>query len=244
MMVDIITLITLISGLAALSSSLIALFTLFEIRVQRKKSLMPELVIYKPNVHLSWHTIGDKKIPVNWSKTSIQETNHNFQKYHFEVSNIGLQSAKSIKVSWEYNIEELIGLIHKSNGDRQYQIDIDDIVKWLSVNLDGKMILGMDTIIELNKEIDFIAPLSITKEVTRIEIPTSFQLLTSLLYSQCNNTSAVLDLKPTISLKITYQDISDNLYQKVFSYKFQLTSFHPDASENDLNAGYGVFQSI
>lgn len=210
------------SGVGTLISSLIALFTLREMRAQRKHSYKPELMVPEvcfnytnefPNYVRMW-TTDDKEF------------------LKLKIHNVGLGVAKNIKFEWTYDIERMVERFYLLRAYDDHEINVDIHNDRITHSESGKTMSG-GGIASDNKTLDFMLAAEANTDGYFLELPGTYITISSAIYKYSNPnkiftlTDFSAGLEP-LTLKISYEDISGNLVRKSFNVeiKFFLRSIN------------------
>lgn len=209
-------LISLSTSVAAFITSGIALFNVIELNKQRKQSLIPEIIFNDSSFNIYYGQ--SSTIPLRW--LSVNKSNNETGEFTFECFNIGLGSAKNIKLSWSYDINSVIEIIHKNNNENVYRIDYNGDDQLIKITMKNGAMSA--TKFDLQSKKEYILPASIDKESTKFKLPMSYHYLCSILldlvFDQTDTDKISLFCKwPTLGLDIQYEDVAGNKYsRKVF----------------------------
>ncbi|WP_354625154.1 hypothetical protein [Psychromonas sp. MME2] len=206
--------ISLGSSLGALVAATIALITLFEIIKQRKSSFKPDLIVLNSNFRISYQDV-ENQFPTSW------DTKQDGEEHSLSIVNIGLGVAKAIKIKWCYEHEKLLDMVISSSPksrDIHNQI-IQDGAELFLIFQDGKFKLPISY--GLDKEFDYLIPISQMETVNTIQIPKAYEALMSLLVShRVSIDDHPLDESlPSLKLEITYKDAGEYKHYKAFELK-------------------------
>jgi hypothetical protein len=199
--------ITLLTSIAAFISALLFLFTIIEMRNQRKSSYKPDIIIKGEGFIINWN---EKKYPDLWN---------NRVNIFVELFNIGMGAAKYLKLTWEFNIENLSKEINKYSN--KCYIEYKSIEEILSIKIEdfhkGLIFLKND----LCRYIDYLIPVNIHQECMKICLPRSYIELTGLLtYLFFKKPEIFKDFNlPELKTTIIYYDIGNNEHKKIFNLK-------------------------
>lgn len=242
--------ISLSSSIAAFITSGISLFTLLEMKRQRRQSLKPDIVLLKTK----WYTFYDNiKLPSIWSNQEIDtkeynrivnNENHISEKnnFKFTLSNIGLQAAKNILIEWNCEIEDYIKFINKYNNKREYNIEFNKTAK--NIVIESK---NLNEIISKNNitNLEYIMPFKNDYDSVNINLPIIIkELITcfidiqnSIIYNK--QLSEILEI-PELQLNISYFDIMNNKYIKKYKIKPIVVCYKNIANDNYIST-HGYF---
>jgi|GEM_PF-5035631 len=234
--------------------TLIVLYgTLREIKNQRIGAYLPELLIKEkiitfnseysedgfkilnfPNMDLPDKLSTDPEYVEMVSGYPILETKS--KQFSFEIFNIGLGTAKNIKVEFTYDYVELAKLIHKLDMDNKVNINISEgkiqleIVGYLDVYLPMESISDY-VYIKNNEEAIFYIPYTFV----------DLYCLYWTLQVRAHNFSADSSFDecpsslPRINIKINYVDIYNRNLTKSYVINYRSCSYYHDVK--------GIFQT-
>lgn len=212
---DIISLATLLSGVGACASAAATLRTVYEMKKQRESSYKPDIFISKFSIH------GEETIPYLKNKN-----------VNVPIINLGLGSAKNIRIVFNDNIEEYIQKINILFND----IKIDfPIHKDINLHLDTKSMNGESSqSISINKTILFNYIQSGDKNIFQVPIPSYFINFVDILIKIAfkHNCQQLKQYLQEIFLysDITYLDIGEKHYHKKQIFRFLDCTFDYNTS--------------
>lgn len=90
---------SLLTGIGTLAASLIALFTLLEIKRQRKESNKPEPAIKSTLIGVYGIEFKDYYFPFNFSQSNDteSESKNDIMDFRLDLVNVGIRSAKTLR---------------------------------------------------------------------------------------------------------------------------------------------------
>jgi hypothetical protein len=240
-------LINLLIAIGSLITSSIAIFTLLEIKKQRKESYKPDLTIRGNNFFVQGYLNNFKEscykyyIPEYTQDSDLDINYEDGKTYRLKMINIGLHAAKDIQLSWEYNYKEAIDIITNSSSTNYYKIK--EANGYLHVtDLDSKISKSGE--LSYKDKFDFLQSSS-PGNLNEIKFPLPEMIMHLFI---CNWRTSVRNKKtkthhnsplfpsssydheneiidppslPNIILKIRYDDISGVTYKKKFALKLQ-----------------------
>lgn len=115
--------ISLIASIGTCLAVVLVYFTLREMKEQRQTSIIPEIVFCKKKLYL----YTDTSETYFWSDCVIKSKSETIDKLlKIETINIGAGAAKNIKITWVYNVEELIEMLESiDENNRSYNVSDD-----------------------------------------------------------------------------------------------------------------------
>ena len=190
-----------LAALVALFSSIVTLFTLFEIKKQRKKMYEPALAFGTDN--------------------NSRRANSGIGHLKIEMYNIGFGSAKNIKVEWEY-CEKLEGIREIFPDLDEEFIEINNIL-----NGSGTTIRKFN---DNMQKINFLLPISVTAESTYVKVPllATTYVLTKIVTDIRKNGSFLDFITDSYNFPftITYDDINNSKNVKIFLLKLGISFYN------------------
>ncbi len=208
-------------------TTIIILFTLFEMKQQRKAVYLPSLVFENLHFIIDWDI--EKKDPNEFEfrdKPQKEKSQNDPFFPKIKVYNIGFGSAKKIKINYSFDYkrfrEQFELLIN--NEKLLWSLDFSD--KYVKMESDDYS--AQFSILDEEIQINFILPSNIQYEPNFISLPNFFSiaypriLYVAFLFEQTYKEQNLRLLKdfPEVQMKLSYQDIGNNMYEKNYSIKF------------------------
>lgn len=236
----------LITSIIGILTVFVMFLTLTHLMRQHKTAIKPDIVINDKEINFfmkrytSDTTFGfiniyttnkeiDTLILSNYKSSSQWKIlpSHNQNSFRFELINIGLGTAKSIKLKWSF---DTIRISQIYSNYKLFNMLDTIIINRNSICLCEKH----DTIcyfeFEKYDEINFILPYQNNKSI--IELPIPVMYLKALLFnkiieiqSSVQNNKWLETEFPQLNLELSYKDISNNLFQKHWEVTFKRKSF-------------------
>jgi len=223
------------ASLGTFLASITALFTLLEISRQRKLACKPEILIKK--TYFSSHQTSRKSYDNNPTLWREQRYDRETGQYLptsdiFKISlyNTGNNTAKNIKLKWEYNPTTLVDKISALS----IELKTEESFKWcaekkfLSMTSNKKsednVTINMDPSIEI--DMPFILTATTDQSPTHSNVPLGYIYLASkylelqIEKKRQNSKSSspfLLDI-PTLYLGISYSNIENDEFKKSFKF--------------------------
>ncbi len=230
--------ISFLTGIGTLAASLIALCTLLEIKRQRKESNKPEPAIKSTLISVYGMEFKDYYFPFNFSQSndSDSETVNDIMDFRLDLVNVGIRSAKNIKVLWEFDFKKAIDFIETLNQDGLFKINLSDKrLEILFPKADYKEFNMIKNQLG-EKQFDFL--LNSTPEsfdTIYLNIPIAvlklyvIKLCLLLGYYKSDKSTQPKKVQfgefPKLILRINYEDIAGVPYKKTFNFDIDLFSF-------------------
>ncbi|WP_163401514.1 hypothetical protein [Flavobacterium fluviatile] len=232
-------LIEIFAGIGTFLSALVALYTLFEVKKQRKSTYKPELFLdsfyfdlvtnpffvkKEKMMHFKNRDKGEKA-----NKKKKENKSHIYVKYKLE--NLGFGFGKLIECKWEFDYNKAIKELKKIAPE---EIIWDKILEYTSIQRnDGFYDSFNYKDLEVQK-IDFIAPHNINNEEKKETFPHSI-IKIYVYYLIFKYELDVIEAKnfhheefkslPQIKLKLSYKDLNGGIYRKTLKIKLNAFSY-------------------
>ncbi len=227
----------IVGQIATWVTVLLVFLTLREMEKQRKASQKPEIIV--PNASIFGYADDHDEIYVatRWSNEKLKNEYVVGKLPKIIFYNIGSGAAKSIKIKWDFNLQDTV----KKIQDYCYKNSLPIIVnsengKFLIVDLKHNS-SGINIEAISNIEQPYLMPASVTTSGLEIELPLTFLSLSSILVflnmhrhrtkheSEKNSLFGASDdhfEMPELNLEIEYFDIGGYKYKKKLDVKFDV----------------------
>lgn len=191
-----------LSAIAATLTSLVTLFTLFEIKKQRKKMYEPALAFGR-----SKETLHGEPVTNN---------------LEIALYNVGFGSAINLQVEWDF--------YDKLNEIKKVYPDIDKDFIVLRDFLNERSGCIYNKLLDKRQEVDYLLPISVSDEPTKLRIP--IILTNYVIFEVMKSWNENKDKDRGISIpeylipfKITYYDINNSKNIERYLMKFRVSMF-------------------
>lgn len=240
-----------IFGLAAFLTSLISLFTLYELKIQRRLSNTPHLQILSLNNNLSikYREIEgcNQALPLEWDYAYLKKGECDFFPNYcipLKIINSGLNPALNVKISWSYEEKELSDIFYQFNNlDNGIKCSNSEMLGPNSLHLKrdkSSMCYRTDC---LNENVDYILPFSKIDGETIVYVPNIISTyiilnLSSKKFCPSENESKLYD----IYTHLEYYDNIGHQYNEFYKLQLDLAavSFDPKANSCPMTINYSV----
>ncbi len=241
-------LVVIISGIGTFISSLIAAFTLIEVKKQRLSLYQPDILIKSFLVAISKSPLQKKEDELMEYKTcDFNDYSNNYNEIGFEffskykIDNLGFGTAKNIKCIWQFDTKKAIKKITEVLPSNYQFSSYKELDLYFLNDLDNENFhYSVNTKID-RQEIDYISPINIQKNNHLHTIP-EIIIITHYLFLLFKNN--LTDKKgenflvfefcnykfPNPSLKVEYEDLNGKKYKN--EYKFKLTAISTQVEKN------------
>ncbi|MCL6349883.1 hypothetical protein [Pectobacterium polaris] len=221
--------IAICSSVGTLLSSLFVLFTLFELRTQRKQSYRPDLVI--PEVCFFFNNNGD-----NYKEKWNGDDN---EMVKLKVHNIGLGVAKDIKFTWNYDMESMINEYHRLIKSEEKNLFIDHEENRLFHYRNGELLNGSSLSVD-DQNADFLLNHTSSKDIIELYLPNSYTCISTAIFhdafiNEIFNTSDFEDSLYPLKLTINYRDVGGNQLSKKYRIKVCFFMRNFNHSKNNIS---------
>lgn len=243
-------------GIATLFTSILVLFTLWEMKVQRETIYRPDIILQSMgHFYMFKERNGAVFLPSLWSckgvdfnpliigdniiteddKMSVMEFEHlletsSLEEISIPLFNIGMGAAKNITIEWSSDNNYTINELLKMNTDKEIW-PIEKELVWKQRHSNG----------EMEKNIDYILPIgteSLNLNENQMTIPINIQRFINLFLVVCTDVSGpISELKlpkiPNFFINVNYYDLVNEKHVKKFEVIFTGESW--SARENFRN---------
>jgi hypothetical protein len=216
--------IALLSSAGACGAAVAALLTTWQVAKQRRASYRPELALSTTRFEASGATVGQPILPLHWIRqaaVSVKEEKF----FAMPLNNIGLGSAKEVKITWSFDIPDLIDEINA--GFQRALIPAHFIFEGEMLTLRSQS-LGQKTSLwrnQRNAHTDYILPAAVQPEPYMLTVPDAYQLLVAgrlFVWAQFpEHREAELEI-PVLHLLIEYLDIGNAKHSAQFDIRCDL----------------------
>ena len=253
--------ISILAGIGTFIASIVAVFTLVEVKKQR-------LAIYQPEVLIKSFLIAISKSPLlkesnellEYKTLDFNDHSKNFDGTKFSVStnyivnNLGFGVASNVKCKWNFDYAKSIKLIEKVMPQRYSFSYYESLKTYFLNNMHNE---EFQLSFNVNMEavyIDYIAPISVEKHYHEHSIPRAITLCHYLyllfvlgLNGRAGENFNHLDFSeykfPTPKLEIEYFDINGKKYRRTFTFKvFAVTTQIDEKLDLTKEFGYLTFE--
>jgi len=225
----IINLFTIISSIAAAVAAYLTFRTLSEVQRQREAMYMPDIIIEEQNFYIYGQesSKGYSHLDYSFEKKDddFKSSKFGFSSFPISIFNIGLATAKDVKIEYAINMEKCVQLLTEINSQIPEDCSIQIEVKKNSVK-----IIGAENAIcsnafhylqnQLKINLTHILPINIFNEATQVNLPSFlldiYSTYVSSFWLNDNKEREFPDF-PKFKVNITYKDIGNKEYQKQFA---------------------------
>lgn len=237
---------SLVTACVSLLTVIATFMSVRELKKQRQASFKPDIYLKSSNVYLYTlkHHSGDL-LPFNVSQesTGSNQAKSTFYRPTIDIYNIGAGAAKSLRLKADYNLKEIIDLIHSVNSEGYFHTFFTNRTLTISVPSIGynPVFFVENELSETN--IDFSLPSNSGKSVNSIPIPMSYVYLYivyvySILFSKPRNGEVrTYTVKPFPKLyyNVEFNDLEDTQHQSDFSVSLDIVSITSFKEEEESN---------
>jgi hypothetical protein len=240
-------LILILSGIGTFISSLIAIFTLAEVKKQRHSYYKPDILIKSFLVAISKSPFLRKEEELlKYKACDSNDYSNNYNEIKYEVSakykveNLGFGIAKSIKCQWKFYAQKAIQLIN-TELPKNYSFTLHESLNLYFLKDSYNENFHYSAFNKIEKQnIDYMPPINIHSHSHLHTIPNIiiythylFLIFKKRLLVEIADNFNILEFKeykfPIPSLIIEYRDLNNKKYKK--EYKFELTAVSSQIGE-------------
>jgi len=216
-----------LANFATLIATIILIFTILEMKEQRKTTYKP-LVIVSNSEDLYYQFIyhPERNHPfffevVNKDIFIENETDVKSSLFRIKSFNIGLGAAKNIKIHFKYDVSKFVEMIQQCKMEKELKISYNDQkVKILYDDSSIELPLNNSNI----QSFDYLLPANVDNNPLLIKLPKAFEFLYSAMlfskfYSQMKHVDFIKI--PDVNMTVTYSDIAGNETTDEYLLKFK-----------------------
>lgn len=216
------TLSSYIADWATFLATLTALLTLREMYRQRLHSYKPDIVPVEQIFNAYFHS----PLLCDWREIDYkqeQTDEDTISDYQISLFNLGNGAAKSIKITWSFDIDAFIENVNNINKENDSGIEINNTDFILEFKEKETIKYAVNLQPSLKDRRDYLLPASIEKTPLKIPLPRAY----ILLYSNCLYNKYILNRTldftvPKLKLTIEFSDIANNKYNTIFLFNIGL----------------------
>lgn len=220
----------IIAAVATAIAAYLTYKTLKEVKKQRESMYMPDIIIEEKRFYI--YTAKKNDIS-SFCEFTLEKKDQNYTAKEFKISklqidifNIGLATAKNIKVTFKFDIDKAISIIEKMNKNMSSEKAINIIKTRNGIEFKGgtKSIASGSvhfTKNQLHSTINHVLPINISNSSYKIELPQFILELYSNIISQfwiLDSKTIEMEEFPLIEINFTFFDIGNKKHKK----KYQL----------------------
>ena len=204
-------------------STILVLLTLFEMQADRNAAYRPDISFADAEVAIAWDgelETENTEENQSWNLDSFFETYDVNVTPQLMMYNIGVGTAKNIKLQWDHgsNVENFIEAFEPYDD---ISILLDDNMIYIETD---KSVIGQG--VGNGYTTEFM--LSSVEDYCTIQFPIAYSYLIRELLTR----SLPSNQLPTLSLSVTYTDIQNKTYSKCINIYIQTISYISDAYGN------------
>ncbi|MDY3338691.1 hypothetical protein PG279_05815 [Riemerella anatipestifer] len=253
--------INLLASVGSFISTIIALYTLIEVKKQRLSTYKPEILVKSFLVYINKSPLFLESDELLLFKTD------NFNEYKsdktkskeyeisclYKIENLGFGLAKSIKVTWSFDMERALKILDKELDKEFYFTQCKPLKYYFLKQKNNEnfqiSFMNKNKIIQTT---DYITPISVKEHTHYHTIPKDIVTIHFLYYIFKNNlteknskTNYSSEFKnfPQIKMKIEYYDLNNKKYINKYKLKTSIvTTQHEDKIDMSREFGYLLFK--
>ena len=218
----------IITGIGTLLAGIGALYSINELQRQRRAIYQPNVIIRSPTKYwVYWE--NQKQYPFSFQFTQkwdgISPAKNLRRDIFIDLYNIGLGAANSIQVTWSFDAKNFSEIIRSTHD---YPVNITNNVVTLGTLTGGDFTKSPPLLFSLDEEqklINYILPIHVDPKPWIISIPRSYGYFLAIYSAYVANTrtkkDAIIHEIPVLNVKISYEDIGNERYEKIIPLYFQ-----------------------
>ncbi len=206
-------------------TALLVLLTLREMAIQRRYAYKPDLVPVDGTIHAYLQTHGTVKLPTRWTEQQLSDEEMNETKdigYSVSFLNLGLGTAKRIKLRWEFDLTSLVKYIRNLCIQHALPMTLDQKNEMISIGFPGEQMLFTRT--GLEESFGYLFPAGSGSHSERIHVPHLLVMLISIeiyLHTIILKDEERLSFFPPTETQIDYYDLENTQHTKRFEVRMQ-----------------------
>ncbi len=237
---------TIISTLATVAYTFVAFKTLLEIKAQRETTYRPDIIVDEGLFYIYSYKSENGEFPIEYTyeqKHPLYSCDEfNMCSFYINLFNIGLATAREIKIGFTFDYEKIISKINEQNKSLPIEktISVKTIKSIIKFESD-KNVFGLSSIHSVDNqyeiEINHILPINIENKSIKIQIPSYILLIHSILiYNFWLGYKEEMDFPtlPIINMQIAYLDIGNNKHLKEYELSMNYKGGTQNESINEL----------
>jgi hypothetical protein len=211
---------SLISTSATWVTALLVLFTLVEMKRQRRLAYSPKLIVLGGFRYSYPNPQEPEEYPIHWGseKSDPMATSARVQRLSAELLNVGLGGAVNIRAKWTFDSTNLVNLLNsvRSNESPLYELQRDVASNWDTLYQNGSKSVVLNRTHDA-VEFDAVLPAA-NNRITSLNLPPAFtDILGRYIYEGYTNDT--LGDPVILDLRLDYKDIAGNkfVYEDTFT---------------------------
>ncbi|MDE0393505.1 MAG: hypothetical protein OYK82_01880 [Gammaproteobacteria bacterium] len=220
----------LVPNAAALITAVAALATVVIMACQLRAAYRPELALSRAMIRST--RVNGEILPRLWITSAEFGPDYVPSSMYglcVEVRNIGLGTAKDVRMKWSYQIEEFVKEVNDIAGNERvlrYNLESER----LNVRLDDRLVQSVSRGAHRKESIDYIMPASIEPTSTKVMVPLAYQSAASAMVFFCGTTKEMQNVPslPPLKLEIRYKDIGQREHSVSFDVYCRIGGWNSD----------------
>jgi hypothetical protein len=224
-------------GIGTVAAAVATFLTVCEMRIQRKSSYRPSLVIAETAFIATLGGSNMQRLPFSWKPASNATDSDfggpgldvlNFEGPGMDVLNFGTGVARQVKYTWNTDFSSLITrmgeLLPSLAPGLSCYLDVKGMLVWEG---DGDIIATIPDLLS-DGEIEFVLPYGRGEDPVSIEIPISVWLTSALILIAAATGGKATEPAMTVPIILTYYDTDMSKYSHSFNISFRLGYYRKD----------------
>jgi hypothetical protein len=235
--------IDLLGSTASVIVAFATLYTVLELKAQRRDAHRPEITPVRQLVE-GKKPVGGPPWPwlTNWREPDVSKPSGDSAgiDYRIRLHNIGSGPAKNVTLTWDYPLGKLIQQINQvcQKGNQDFHIESEPDEFFISIkSIGGEKDGSFNRAMNMLSQKEYILPSSVEQQPSGISLPLAFILLNSICASLPGKTDlvlAVLEEVGKIGLRIEHYDMLDIKYINSFQCRIDYHRISSDAFFGEL----------
>jgi hypothetical protein len=185
--------IDLLGSFASIVVAFATLYTVLELKAQRRDTHRPEVIPVRQMVEGKKSDDHQFGWPVNWRESDAPETSQGSRSFFYRIRlhNIGSGPAKNVTVTWDYPLVKLIQHVNQvcQQDNQDFHLEFEPDEMFISIrSIGGEKDGEFNRTSNMSSLREYILRSSVEQQPTDISVPLAFILLNSICASLSSRT--------------------------------------------------------
>lgn len=218
--------VALIASIGTCLSAIATFLTVRQIAKQREATYHPELAFSRIYFEAGLDPLSVGALPRKWINRKTDDVQAPLTDLLIPFRNVGLGTAKDIRVAWSFEIEKTIKYVNELAQRTLTPAYFNLKNGAMTIKSEG---LGDGTSMWSNQQkitLDFVLPASVDKEPTNVSLPHAFiELCSAIVYLDAKNQKFTGNPDcPLLTASIDFVDIGDQAHHVVFDFRLNFVA--------------------
>lgn len=224
-----------ISAVATAIAVIIGLYTIIEVIKQRQSSYKPEIIILDDYFDVNTNNYSYLYINKNSENKNIEDSFLNNMNFNVKLINLGLGTAKNVKVKFEIDIMKYLKKFYsfyenKSNNMESFECELNRNSLYIvpPKYFGNKIHFNIDN--PSKHKFNYILPVSILDNLTELKIPAYITYIHSIILHLGWKYQNLEKTDFEFNIEIQYEDIGGKKFEKKFKISFEIATIMKESS--------------